>query len=94
MIDVANGHSECVYEGSQWITIFSSTLDWLVAYIAHGWRFVPALGSPFCSDKRYVETNWLEEQTLEVYLLTRAFDTLWLWYGDRIFNKMLMTNDQ
>ena len=85
MIDVANGHSECMDKSSQWITVFSSTLGWLVAYMTHGRRFIPALGSPFCSDKRNVETNWLEEQPLEVDLLTRAFDTLWLWYGDRIF---------
>ena len=57
----------------------------LVSYIHnYGWRCVPALGSSFRSDKRYVETNWLEEQALEIDLLTRTFDALWLWYDDGI----------
>jgi hypothetical protein len=84
MIDAANCHCECVYEGSQWITVFNSASDRLVAYVARAWRCVPALGSSLRSDERYRETNWLEEQALEVDLLTRTLDALWLWYSDRV----------
>lgn len=59
-------------------------LYWLVAYITHLWRCVPPLGGSLRSDKRYVETNWLEEQALKVDFLACTFDALWLWYGDRV----------